>query len=227
MTIFTFSLKRSVRSLLNLLLLGATPLFIIFLADEQWFMLPMGYQLYGVILLFIASKLVSIMLEDRTTGVLQRIGVSPITHFQYLWQNLLAFSVLLVAQCAVVVLGGVLYGLELPVPILLFTVYSLFAMTAISLSLAWFSLFRHKETAFSVFIFITLLVAMIGGLFWPVEVMPPFLQRLAMFFPTYWLAESLQIIQTGENMINLWLPLTLLLLFSSIFLVIGSKRRLV
>ena len=72
------------------------PIILVFLPDLEWPPIPMGFQYYGVLLLFIAARLTAIIIEDRTRKTTLRISVAPITHFQYLWQNLLAYSVLLI-----------------------------------------------------------------------------------------------------------------------------------
>lgn len=226
MTIFFFAVKRSFRNLTNIVLLCVLPVLVILLPSEMWVTLPLGFQYYGMFLLFAASKLVSIMLEDRTTGTLTRIGVAPVTHLQYLWQNLVAFSLLLIIQSAVVVSGGVAYGHDLVAPFLLFVVYAVFSMTSIGFSLAWYSLFRHKETAFSILIGLVLLISMLGGMFWSVENMPEFMQRAAMFLPTYWLAEAMHIVTSEAEVTELGIPLVMLLLFTAGFLLVGSRRRI-
>ncbi|GAB2571716.1 ABC transporter permease [Gracilibacillus alcaliphilus] len=226
MTIFLFTIRRCFRNIMNIILLCVLPFIVILMPNEEWTLLPLGFQLYGVVLFFAAARITSIIMEDRTKGVLMRIGVAPVTHLQYLWQNLLAYSLILIVQIVVVIAGGILYGHDLINPFLLLVVYVLFALTAIGFSLAWFSLFRHKETAFVVLMSSIMLMTMAGGMIWSVELMPELLQRLAMLFPTYWLAESLIIVATQADPTELAVPFVVLLLFTAAFLVIGSKRRL-
>lgn len=226
MTIFSFAIKRCFRNLMNILFLCVLPVIVILMPHEQWLPLPLGFHLYGIILLFAAARLVSVMMDDRTKGILVRVGVAPITHLQYLWQNLLAYSLILIVQVGGVIIAGTLYGHDLVHPFLLFVVYSLFGMTAIGFSLAWFSLFRYKETAFAVLTGLIMLMSIAGGMLFPTNMMPELMQRLAMLLPTFWLAESITIVATQADTIELLLPFMVMLLFTAAFLVIGSKRRL-
>lgn len=226
MTIFFFAVKRSFRNLTNVVLVFALPLLVIFLPSDAWYALPVGFQIYGTFLLIAASKLVSIMMEDRTTGILTRIGVAPVSHLQYLFQNLLAYSLLLIIQCAVVIICGIIYGHDLVNPLLLFVVYSIFVLTAIGFSLCWYSLFRHKETALSILFGLIMLLSMAGGMFWPVQIMPDFMQRVVMFLPTYWLVEAMRVVTEGDTVTALSIPLAMLLLFTVAFLLVGSRRRI-
>ncbi|WP_040980374.1 ABC transporter permease [Oceanobacillus jeddahense] len=226
MTVFFFAIKRCFRNMMNILFLCILPVIVVLMPEEEWLPLPLGYQIYGVLLLFAAGRIVSIMMDDRAKGILTRVGISPITHLQYLWQNLLAYSLILIVQVGLVVVAGVLYGHDLMQPFLLFVVYSVFAITAIGFSLAWFSLFRHKETAFAVLIGLIFLMAMAGGMLWPVEIMPELMQRFAMLLPTYWLAESITIVANQEGISELVIPFAMMMLFTIAFLIIGSRRRI-
>jgi ABC-2 type transport system permease protein len=71
-----------------------------------------------------------------------------------------------------------------------------------------------------------MLMAMMGGLFWPVAVMPDFMQRIAMLLPTYWLVKSTEIITTATASIELIVPLTVLFLFTVAFLLVGSRGEI-
>ncbi|WP_078378923.1 ABC transporter permease [Sutcliffiella halmapala] len=228
MTIFTFALKRSFRSKSNLIFLLLLPIICILLPTQEWQPLPLGFQYYGIILLFSASRVVVSIMQDRATGVLLRIGVSPVTHFHYLFQSLLAYSLILIGQSALVVFGGrLVHGEVIKEPLLLFVVYAIFSLTAVAFCLAWNSLYRNKETALLLLMNVIILMAMLGGVMWPMEIMPEFLQRTAMLLPTYWLVEAVRTIIYEEGTRALLFPVSVILLFTIAFLLLGSKRRLV
>ncbi len=228
MTIFYFVFKRFFKGFSNITFISIIPLAAIFLPVGEWHPLPGGFQYYGIIQMFIAARLSGFIIEDRSNRTLLRIGAAPVTHFQYLWQNLTAYSMIMLLINLVFVLGGVLvHGDVLVKPVSLFILYSLFSMTAIGFSLAWYSLFLNKEAAFSILIGLVMLMGMLGGMMWPIQAMPLLFQRLALMLPTYWLAEGLMLVAKGASFIDLILPLAILLMFSIAFLLIGSKRRLV
>lgn len=227
MTIFKFALKRTFRDKTNLIFLTMFPVAAIFLpAQEYWPLLPLGYQFFGVLLLFVSIRLTGMMLDDRQKGVVKRLAAAPVTHFQYLWQNLLAFAVIMVAQCMVVIGGGILYGHDLYEPLLLLTLFILFSFTSIAFSLAWNSLYRSKESSFLIFMTIIILMALLGGIMVPVEMLPDTLEKLAVIFPTYWLAEGIEWIALGENVADFLLINGVLMLYTFLFLIVGSIRRI-
>ncbi|MCC5912725.1 MAG: ABC transporter permease [Clostridiaceae bacterium] len=230
MTIFNFVFKRYFRKKSNIIFLLLLPLASVFLPvgeHYEWFPLPMGFQYYGILLLFIAARLTSIVMEDRTNKTLLRIGVAPITHFQYLFQNLLAFSlILMVANFLVVVAGRFIHGEVLVSPLMFFFIYSIFSFTAIGFSLAWVSLFKNKEAAFSVLAGVFILMAILGGVMFPIQALPETFQRLAMLLPTYWLMESMQLVIRGGSLGDFILSLGMMLMFSFAFILFGSRKRL-
>ncbi len=193
----------------------------------DWFPLPMGFQYFGMLILFIAAKLSSIIMEDRTRRTLLRIGVAPISHFNYLFQNLLAYSLILVGLSGVVVVIGIaVHGQALIAPGLLFIIFACFSLTAIGFSLAWYSLFRNKEAAIIIIVWVITIMAMLGGLMWPIQAMPILFQQLAMLLPTYWLAEALLLLATGASFSTLILPMAIMSMYSIAFVLLGSMRRL-
>ncbi|QQK78966.1 ABC transporter permease [Salicibibacter cibi] len=227
MTIFTFALKRIFKDKTNLIFLTMFPVAAIFLPEpDVWPLLPFGYHYFGVLILFVAIRLTGILVEDRQKGVLKRLAAAPVTHFQYLFQNLLAFAVILIAQCMFIIAGGVIYGHDLYEPLLLLILFIVFSFTAIALSLAWNSLYRNKETSFLVFMCVIILMAMLGGIMFPIEMLPDILEKIAVIFPTYWLAEGLDWVVMGEDTADFLLINGVLLLYTLLFLIIGSIRRI-
>lgn len=227
MTIFQFALKRSFSNKTNLIFLSLFPVGAIFLpSGEEWPFLPYGYQYFGIIVLFVGIRLASIILEDRALGVVKRLAVAPVTHFQYLSQNLLAFSVILLLQCIIVVYGGVLYGQELYQPGWLLVLFISFSFTSLAVALAWISLYRSKETSFLVYMSVIFLMVILGGLMMPLQIFPDILQRIAVIFPTYWLSEGLNWIVFGDDISEFLKINGVLWLYTIIFVVIGSVRRI-
>ncbi|SDJ23309.1 ABC transporter permease [Natribacillus halophilus] len=227
MTIFTFALKRIFKDKTNLIFLTLFPVAAIFLPEpEYWPLLPYGYHYFGVLILFVGIRLTGLLVEDRQKGVVKRLAAAPVTHFQYLFQNLLAFSVIVIAQCIFMIAGGVIYDHELHEPLLLLILFIVFSFTAIALSLAWNSLYRNKETSFLVFMCVIIIMALLGGIMMPIEMLPDVLEQLAVIFPTYWLAEGMEWVVMGEDTADFLLINGVLLLYTLLFLIIGSIRRM-
>ncbi|GAB3044464.1 ABC transporter permease [Virgibacillus ainsalahensis] len=227
MTIFHFALKRSFSNKTNIAFLMLFPVACIFFPEgEYWPFLPYGYQYFGILLLFVGIRLATIMLEDRSKGVVKRLAVAPVTHFQYLSQNLLAYVFILILQCIIVVYGGVLFGHELYQPGWLLLLYVSFSFTSLAIALAWISIYRNKDTSFLIYMSLIILVVLVSGIIVPLEMFPDLLKRIAVIFPTYWLVEGLDWIVFGESVSEFLLINGVLWLYTIVFMIIGSVRKI-
>ncbi|KMK77925.1 ABC transporter permease [Alkalihalobacillus pseudalcaliphilus] len=228
MTVFYYAFKRSIANKTNLFFLFLFPVILIFFPSaEYWPHLPYGYQYFGLFLMFISLKLTGLILEDRMRGVVKRLAVAPISHLRYLTQNLIAYFIILVIQCGILIGGGVLIGLELYQPFWLFILFVCFSLSAIGFSLMWISFFRSREMSMIIFVSVISLIAVLGGVMIPIELMPDVLQKVAIVFPTYWLAAGLDWVVFGDQGVKDFLAINgMLILFTILFLIIGSARKL-
>ena len=78
MTIFRFVLKRFLRRPANIILVTLVPMAVVFIPVSGWFPLPMGFQYFGMALMFIAARMAAIVMEDRIKGTLLRVGLAPV-----------------------------------------------------------------------------------------------------------------------------------------------------
>ena len=117
----------------TVLALCGLPVGLVFVPMVPGSILPLGIHFYGQVIMFAAFLMVRTTMEDRVSGVLARIGVAPVSHFRYLWETLLAYGLLLVAQNALIAgLGSVVYGGTLKAPLLQFVALSCFSLTSIA-----------------------------------------------------------------------------------------------
>ncbi len=227
MTIFRFALIRSLRKKSTLVSLVVTPPAMIFLRPLWVVDDGIGFSFYGLLLMIAAFSLVRLVMADRVAGTAVRIFAAPVTTLRYLSQNLLAFLLILGAQTGLMIIAGVaLYRWEAGMASLLALSYIVFTASAIAFSLAWNSLFRSKATADGIFSLVASFMALLGGIFIPISIMPEILQKIGMIFPTYWLSNSLLFLQSRGSDGEYWFSILIMFLFSTAFLLYGSKRRL-
>jgi len=226
MTVFLYTLKRSFRSWVNLVLICVVPLGLVFLPRFGDYEMPFGFHLYSELVFFIAFFLIRAVAEDRGSGILTRIAAAPITHFQYLSQTLLAYACLLLAQNTLMVIGGVLlHGNALGRPLRVLAAYWTFSLNTLAFCLAMCSLIRAREVAYSSSSFLIVFFAAIGGALWPTTTLPALLKRLSMVSPIYWLHNAIRVVPgEGDQFV---LSLAVMLLLTLAFLLAGSKRRMV
>ena len=168
------------------------------------------------------------ILNDRASGSIVRIMSAPVTTFDYLTQNLLAYMVPLTIQIALVsALGMILYDWNLQFALALFACYTVFTMSAIALSFAWNCLFKKKETSFSSFsALITFGIFLSGGLI-PVEMFPGPLQYAGAVFPAYWAIRGIRAFSEYGFAFDYFTSLAAMLIMATTCLLYGGKRRIV
>jgi len=223
---------RGLKSPATLILNGALPLFVIFNAGYVDFSNPMefhtGLFLSALMVMLGAFYMARGIQLDRIDGTLIRILAGPVTMRSYLIQNF--FSAMIPTTGMSVLIGVVGFarhgwGVEFAAGVAL--CYAFLGGTSIGLSFVWAALFKNKEASVAAFVIVVNLLATVGGLMMPLSILPVFLRRFGALFPPHWAARGL------ENLINygmngqFWISLAVMLLFAGIYILYGSKRRIV
>jgi ABC-2 type transport system permease protein len=66
---------------------------------------------------------------------------------------------------------------------------------------------------------------MLGGCFWPREIMPKALQQLANFTPVTWVLKASEKLLYGSSINAIGSEIGILLLFALVFLIAGSNKK--
>ena len=171
------------------------------------------------------------IIKDRTSGALTRILSAPVSMFNYLVQNLLAFMVPLTVQVALLsVLGMLFYDWSLRLALALFLCYVVFTISSVAMSFAWNCLFKSKDSSFSSFSALVTFGSFLSGAFMPVEAFPEgILQYIGAVLPAYWAVRGLNALSLTEFAItgDYWLAILAMVLFTMVFLLYGGKRRMI
>jgi len=225
-TVFELVLKRILKQKVTLMLMILFPFALLILPQPQDMETPtLSFGIFGLVILFSAFLLSKQVIEDRQYKTIVRISASPLSHKSYLLGHLGAYFFVLSIQITGFWLVGLMVW-QAPLTFYLFTYLLLlfFTMMSISFCLFWHTFFKTYGTSISIFSIAANLMAVIGGLSFPLMYLPDRLRRIAVVLPTYWYAYGLE--QATEKMYQTVLLCLLILLgFAIIFISIGSKRR--
>lgn len=194
-------------------------------AKASWDSIAAWLNFYAWTGPLIALFLVRTLMQDRRGGLPERVGALPKSRRNYLLGQILA--ALTMSELAVVlILFGTSVAVDYPLPnaahlVLIFTLYSMFTT---GLSFGFYSVIRNEGTVAAVVTIGSTLLAMLGGSYWPVEVMPEFMQRLAYFSPVYWFVRAMNNIEMITTQ-TYWLPVLMLLAFSVVVYLMASWVR--
>ncbi len=224
--VFKLSLRRISKQGVTLGLMILFPLAILLIPQADGFNFPIvSYGLFGIILLFSAFLLSRQIIEDRQYKTIKRIAASPVAHHQYLLGHLSAYFLVLITQIMLFsVLGYLTWGGDLSDYLLSFISLMFFAALSISFCLFWHTFFRTYATSIAIFSIAANIMALVGGLTYPLAFIPENIRRFSIIIPTYWYAYAIEQMSL-DNFLNVLYALLILVGFAIIFLTIGSKRR--
>lgn len=167
----------------------------------------------GVLIYFIllaSFKICKFAVEDKVSRVYFRIFTMPVTSKDYILGYIIStFCIVLIQIVLNISAISILSGGSIPVLETLITL-SIFSICSIAISLLIIALV-NKESTIEIFISgVVMFTSMLSGVFWPIEIMPDFMERLALLFPQFWALDIIKylfhggsILDKGQNLIVL------------------------
>lgn len=181
----------------------------------------------GFMLMFLMSMVtssVSFIMEDRKHRTMMRMYSAPVRSYEIAVGNFLgSLAVGLIQVGAVLVIAhyvlGYNFGLPMPIYFLALTGFMLVSM---GLASTVAGLIRNPDNTGMLNALILVPTCMLGGCFWPISIMPDYMQKAANFVPQKWVIEAAELAATGSGWNQLWLPFAVLGLMAAVLLAIGS-----
>ncbi|MBT2642348.1 ABC transporter permease [Bacillus sp. ISL-41] len=187
-------------------------------------MLAIGFTI--MFMMFGISGAASTLLDEKIGGTWQRLLTSPTTKVQvmtgYLFSYFLMGAIqLIVLMIVMYLIYGSMWGnLFYFVPFA-----SLVIITIVGFGLMMASIVKTRQQASALSAVLIVSTCMLGGVYWPIEIVPEFMQQIAKGVPQSWMITGFREIVSG----SLYLPALrnstlVLLVFSSLFFTIGLKK---
>ncbi|MCL2378431.1 MAG: ABC transporter permease [Defluviitaleaceae bacterium] len=181
--------------------------------------------MYGFVAMFAALFVVRTLLDDKLKGMPMRLGVLPVSPRRLLTESTLAAFLATMASAVGLMVAVYIRIGEIPNPGHLFLLLCLFNLFSVALVRAVVSGVKNMSSVSVIVTMFANITSMLGGLFWPLEFVPTFMQRLAWFSPGYWLSRGMRNIQiiSFEGFV---LPVLFLLAFTVVTLLLGGWMRI-
>jgi len=186
------------------------------------------YYMPGLIAAFMMTNgiigLTNVATEFKRTGLTRRLSATPLTKLEWVLGNVLSQAVLAVVLAAVMIVLGIgIYNTTVTID--LYTALTLLAgavlFSGIGMTLA--GLVKDPEAAAGLGNAIAFPMMFLSGTFWPVSIMPDFLQALARILPLTYFSEGLRDSMVVGNIPAALLNLGVTCGFAVSFIVIGAK----
>ncbi|MCX6551396.1 MAG: ABC transporter permease [Acidobacteria bacterium] len=129
--------------------------------------------------------------EDRASGRLRRISMAPVSRREIVLGKLLGRFAIGWIQIVYMLAFGLIVGIRwADHPWVFFGFLSLFALSSASLGILMGTLFTDPDKCASMAVWVAILLAPLGGLWWPLEIVGPVMRQLAYVVPTGWAMEG-------------------------------------
>ena len=170
--------------------------------------IPVGYNLSlpGNLVMYLLINLMIFggagIAAERRSGVLRRLSINPISLSQLLAGKLFGLILLGLVQITVfLILGQFAFGLNIGENLLGIVLTLLaFSWVGASAGLLIGFLIKAEEKIIGLSLLCGLPMAALGGCWWPLEVAPEHLQKLAFYLPTGWALDALhRLITFGDG----------------------------
>jgi ABC-2 type transport system permease protein len=164
---------------------------------------------------------------ERQKGTLRRLLVTPTERATYLFGTITGQVAIALVQMTLLVVFGILVMKlnwdEAPVALALMLVTSALAAAALGTTLGTFT--KTEGQAGGLSWMLGMVMALLGGCWYPIELFPPFVQNFARLLPTTWSMQGmLDIVLRGRGFLAV-LPNALVLVgFALVFFVVGVLR---
>ena len=136
---------------------------------------------------------VNVNAELRQTGVLRKLSTTPITRVDWILSNVLYQFVLAVVSTAVMLLVSyIVFNVNLAINGWLVVFVALDVFSFVGLGMILTRVAREAESAAAAADALMFPMMFLSGTFFPVEMMPEFLQKFAKVLPLYYVNEGLR-----------------------------------
>lgn len=180
-----------------------------------------GYLVMSM--LFLATMATTMILKDKESGIYNRIFLNGVKPASYMFQCTASFIIVSLIQAAsILIIMKEVFNCDLgPSPIRLFAVLAVFTLVCVSLGTGICNACKDIRQSNAVIAIVNTPFCMLGGCFWPRDIMGASLQKIGDFVPTTWAMKAADTILNGGTLLNASKEIGIMLVFAAIFLVIS------
>ncbi len=190
--------------------------------------IALGYMAVGMMFLMTFASM--LLLEDKKSGVFDRITTTQFPRWAYYVQHLLSYFVVALIQICVELLVlpnlvDVSFGMNWRETLQVGVVCCAFAALCIAIGITISRFAKSNLMAGGFISMVNIPMLMVGGCFWPREIMPEWMQTLSNFMPTAWLLNGAEKIMDGRGFMAASPEILWLLGVSALLLVVDFSIK--
>lgn len=165
---------------------------------------------------------VSVNTELRQKGVLRKLATTPLLRSEWLLSNMLFQLVMsLFATIAILIMGVIVFDLHFSLNFFLplFIILNVFAFSGTGMLITRFV--KEAQSAEAAANAVMFPMMFLAGTFFPLEMMPEFLQKVALILPLYYVNEGLRSSMVTLNFSQAWLYAAVIGIFGIVIFILG------
>ncbi|HWI63808.1 MAG TPA: ABC transporter permease [Symbiobacteriaceae bacterium] len=184
----------------------------------------LGYTVMSVMMSIL--MMAGAFLYERQHGTWGRLLTTPTDRLSLMAGYILSFFITGMFQFAVLVFGTrLLFRIDWGPLLPLFAVGAATVLASSGMGLFLAGLVRTAEQQQAVGVIFVIATSMLGGLFWPLEILNPTMQRIGHLTPQAWAMDGLtEVALRGGSWGGLVWPLAVLLAIALVFTAVGLRR---
>lgn len=189
-----------------------------------------SYLSMGIYLMFTMFTVIfqaGDILEERQEGTWARLLTTPVSRASILGGKNLGAYIIGLGQVAVLFLAGrFLFGVDYgPSPILVAAILMMFLLCVTGLGILLSTVVRTSVQLQALSPIVITATCMLGGCYWPLEIVSPTMRTISKFTPQAWAMGALNdVVARGAGLSSIYLPLLVLAGFTLVFFGLGVTR---
>lgn len=175
-------------------------------------------------LMFTLSGTAAVIYNERKDFTWQRLRTTAATFSQIIWGYIGSFWVLGWLQFAVMLLFiYIVYGSTWGLYLVPFVSLMIFMVVAFSMMLV--TLIKSKKQAEALSSIIVVSTCMLGGVYWPLDIVPDMMQKIALVIPQYWMMQGMSDVALNiTDWSIMWKPWLILSIYSILCLTVAIRK---
>lgn len=168
----------------------------------------------------------ALMAYERATGTLKRLLTTPTPKPTYLLGTITGqYGMGIVQMLILVGFGAVVMKVDWGPPGALLAVLLAFGLASVAMGTMMGTFVKTESQASGMSIMLGMVMGLLGGCMWPLELFPPTMQKIVHVLPTTWAMQALtDLTMRGEGLLAVLPDIGVLLGFAVVFFVVGVKR---
>jgi ABC-2 type transport system permease protein len=172
-----------------------------------------------------AIGLAVLFVEERTTWTMQRMMMMPLARWQILAGKLLGRYLLSLFVFGMLIGVGLAFGTRFGDPLGVIVTVLAYCLAATGIALAFSTLVRTRSQAANLGFVVAMLLAPLGGAWWPLSIVPEFMRTIGHISPIAWSQNAFnQLVYYNGTLLDILPYIGVLLLFAAVCFAFGLRR---